>query len=228
MTSEKLCGSCKEVKSANAFGVECSRKDGLSSWCKPCKNMYNVSAKGRASKDAWRLSPEGVEYHKTYETAYMSDPLNHARKMSKQKNNRNQNPHRKRIDKEYTFKYTRREETKARKNEKRRQLRRTSVEYRMMERLRGRIKDVLKHRRPFSVSKSLGCTPVQLRTYLEDKFQPGMTWANWGLYGWHIDHIKPLASFDLTDPKQYQAAVHHTNLQPLWALDNLRKRDRNE
>jgi len=52
-----------------------------------------------------------------------------------------------------------------------------------------------------------------------------MNWDNWGIYGWHIDHIKPLASFDLTKREQLFEAVHYTNLQPLWANENLSKGD---
>lgn len=72
-------------------------------------------------------------------------------------------------------------------------------------------------------SKYLGCSVEELKKHLESKFQPGMTWDNHGLHGWHIDHIKPLASFDLTDLEQVRQACHYTNLQPLWAKDNLRK-----
>lgn len=71
--------------------------------------------------------------------------------------------------------------------------------------------------------KYLGCTIAELMTYLENQFQEGMSWDNHGLYGWHIDHIRPCASFDLTDKKQAKQCFHHTNLQPLWAEDNLRK-----
>ena len=76
-----------------------------------------------------------------------------------------------------------------------------------------------------SAVKDLGCSIDELKTYLESKFKPGMYWDNWSYDGWHIDHIKPLASFDLTDRKQLLEACHYTNLQPLWAKDNLIKSD---
>ena len=63
-----------------------------------------------------------------------------------------------------------------------------------------------------------------LRAWIESKFLPGMTWEN--RRQWHIDHIMPLAKFDLSDPAQQAAAFHYTNLQPLWAKDNLRKGDK--
>ena len=72
--------------------------------------------------------------------------------------------------------------------------------------------------------KDLGCTLDQLKKHLESQFKPGMTWDNHTLNGWHIDHIKPLSSFDLSDREQFLQAVHYTNLQPLWALENLTKR----
>ena len=71
--------------------------------------------------------------------------------------------------------------------------------------------------------KLLGCTVKDLKIYLEKRFRPGMTWNNHGLYGWHIDHIKPVSKFDLLDLEEQRRAFHYTNLQPLWALDNIRK-----
>lgn len=61
------------------------------------------------------------------------------------------------------------------------------------------------------------------KVYLESLFQPGMVWENYGNDGWHIDHVRPLSSFDLLDPVQFSQACHYTNLQPLWAKDNLSK-----
>ena len=67
----------------------------------------------------------------------------------------------------------------------------------------------------------LACSLDELRTHLESQFTDKMTWENYG--EWHIDHIRPCASFDLTDPEQQRQCFHFSNLQPLWAEDNLRK-----
>jgi hypothetical protein len=76
-----------------------------------------------------------------------------------------------------------------------------------------------------SFNKLVGCSSNHLKTHLEAQWEPGMTWANYGIHGWHIDHIRPCASFDLTDPEQQRECFHYTNLQPLWAAENIKKRD---
>lgn len=77
-----------------------------------------------------------------------------------------------------------------------------------------------------STFQYLGCSKSELRKYIEKQFKPGMTWKNHGLKGWHIDHIKPIASFDFTKEEDKQICFHYTNLQPLWWYDNLKKRDK--
>jgi hypothetical protein len=78
-----------------------------------------------------------------------------------------------------------------------------------------------------SVTKELGCSIQELRQHLEALFYPNsetgetMTWGNYGK--WHVDHIYPLSKLNLKDPKQFQMACRYTNLQPLWAHDNLVK-----
>jgi len=59
--------------------------------------------------------------------------------------------------------------------------------------------------------------------HIEKQFKPGMNWENYSLYGWHIDHIRPCASFDLTKEEEIQKCFHYSNLQPLWAEENLKK-----
>ena len=90
--------------------------------------------------------------------------------------------------------------------------------------LRGRIRDALAGKfRAGSPVRDLGCTLDELVAHIEAQWTEGMSWDTYGQRGWHIDHIKPLASFDLTDRGQFLEAAHYTNLQPLWAIDNLKK-----
>lgn len=108
--------------------------------------------------------------------------------------------------------------------DRKRKRRKEDPQFRLKERLRQRIgKAIRQDRRPGSAVRDLGCSIGDLKIYLESKFQPGMTWDNYGAFGWHIDHVKPLASFNLIDPVQFRQAVHYTNLQPLWRIDNIRK-----
>jgi hypothetical protein len=67
----------------------------------------------------------------------------------------------------------------------------------------------------------LGCNVLELKNHLEFQFKEGMSWNNHGLFGWHIDHIKPLSS--AKTEKELYILCHYTNLQPLWAKDNLSK-----
>jgi hypothetical protein len=104
--------------------------------------------------------------------------------------------------------------------------RRRDVDYRLRLTLRNRLCAAISRGKGKKIESSIslvGCTVFELRAHLESQFQPGMTWDNYGLHGWHIDHIIPCASFDLTDPEQQKACFHYTNLQPLWAEDNLKK-----
>ena len=71
----------------------------------------------------------------------------------------------------------------------------------------------------------LGCTYNEVKLHLEKQFTKGMSWDNWGRGGWHIDHIKPCSSFDLTKEKAQFKCFHYSNLQPLWESDNCAKGD---
>lgn len=91
-------------------------------------------------------------------------------------------------------------------------------------RLSQRLNKALKRSKKTKATMELvGCSKEVLITHLEAQFQEGMSWDNYGRNGWHIDHIKPCAAFDLTDVEQQKACFHYTNLQPLWAEDNMRK-----
>ena len=96
--------------------------------------------------------------------------------------------------------------------------------FKLKMRLRSRLKNaVIGDFKNGSAVQGLGCSIDEFKLYIQARFADGMTWDNWTTDGWHMDHIKPLASFDLTDRAQFLTACNFTNLQPLWALDNLSK-----
>ena len=86
----------------------------------------------------------------------------------------------------------------------------------------------IKIKKAGSSVKDLGCTLAELQIYIESKFEDWMTWDNHGKYDinkktWHLDHVIPLAKFNLEDRDSFLKAAHYTNLQPLDALKNLKK-----
>jgi hypothetical protein len=96
------------------------------------------------------------------------------------------------------------------------------IQLRIKHSLRNRTRLAIKNgQKAGSAVRDLGCSVEELKGHLEKKFRSGMTWDNYG--EWHIDHIKPLSSFNLTDREQFLRACHYTNLQPLWAEENLSK-----
>lgn len=79
-------------------------------------------------------------------------------------------------------------------------------------------------RKDSGIRELLGADLDAVKKHIEDQFVDGMSWENWSLDGWHIDHIIPLGS--AKDEKELRVLCHYTNLQPLWAFDNLSKGDR--
>lgn len=71
----------------------------------------------------------------------------------------------------------------------------------------------------------LGCDYPTFKAHIESKFENGMSWDNYGLKGWCIDHIIPISSFDMTDFEQVKMCFNYKNTQPLWAKDNNKKAD---
>lgn len=92
-------------------------------------------------------------------------------------------------------------------------------------RLRNRIRQAVKRskngKRAGSAVRDLGCSIADFKSFISSKFQDGMTWDNYG--EWHLDHIKPIALYDLSNRVHFLEVVHYTNYQPLWAQDNWRK-----
>ena len=175
--------------------------------CKKCEiekelNQFN---KDKDSKDGHRYKCREctkIEYNKYYE------------------NNRE-----KEITRQINYQANNRESMNIQRNKRHLERYYSDSLYKLEYNLRNRIKMFLKTTK-FNKIKSgtlsiVGCTTIELKEYLENQFVDGMSWDNHGLYGWHIDHIIPMSS--ATNEEDLYKLCHYTNLQPLWATDNLKK-----
>ena len=202
----KVCIKCNKVKSLADFYRRPQMKDGHRNECKDCEKeriRLRRVANPEKAKERSRLYRE-------------NNPENY-RKSSilYRKNNPGKTKESRQLFREKNPGYNSRR-TKERKA--------LDPEFAMMIRLRHRLSNVMRAVGGKKVDKTLeliGCTPRELCKHLAVQFQPGMGWENRHL--WHIDHKQPCSSFDLTDPEQQRQCFHYTNLQPLWAEDNLKK-----
>jgi hypothetical protein len=116
----------------------------------------------------------------------------------------------------------RRNATNARRDHIRRK---SDINYRLKRTLRTRIWHALKGLSKTKHTRELiGCSIEEFRDHIQSKWVMGMTWDNYGQ--WHIDHVTPCSAFDLSLAENQLKCFHYTNLQPLWAGDNLRKNNR--
>jgi len=204
----KYCNKCKTEKELTCFGKHRLHSDGLQSICKICKKqtdkIYSSIHKKEIllkAKDWYLLhKEERKEYMKKYNRINLSEiALNQHQKYLKNKSKN-------RIwSKDYV-----------------RNRCKTDICYRLKRYLSNRIyyalKDISKSE---STMKLVDCSIEFLKSFLESKFTVGMSWDNYGK--WHVDHIQPCITFDLSKPSEQLKCFNYTNLQPLWAKDNLRK-----
>jgi hypothetical protein len=108
--------------------------------------------------------------------------------------------------------------------------RKTNTQYRITNSLRCRLNYLLKNKNKIAPTLDLlGCSLGEFISHLERKFVEGMCWDNYGNPNgdhsdcWHIDHIKPCSSFDLTNEDEQRLCFHYSNMQPLWGIDNIKK-----
>lgn len=96
--------------------------------------------------------------------------------------------------------------------------------FRLLENMRTRLSILIKTHKGIKEQKTVeyfGCTLVELLEHLESQFEPGMSWENYGK--WHVDHIIPCSSFNHSVTEEVKKCWHFSNLQPLWAKENLVK-----
>ena len=168
----------------------------------------------------WR--EENEETKKEYQRKYYLENRETIDKRKKKYNEKN-----KEKIKLYAKKYREKNKKYFRNWEK--EKKKNDVNFKLASNVRIRVLKALKgNKKTQKTIKLLDCNINQLWNYLESKFESGMTKENHGLYGWHLDHKIPCSAFDLRCPIQQITCFHYSNLQPLWAKDNLKKGRKND
>lgn len=213
----KLCTKCKTEKEFSKFPKSKKDKSGLHSYCKSC---FNKISKITYRKNRKKILKKCIFYYlehkdkiKKYSKEYREAHLEHYKQLNK------------------NYYQSNKKQLNLRANKYQKSRNKNNASFKILKSLRSRLNQGLnginKSKRTLEL---LGCSVEFFKKHLESQFQEGMTWDNYGrgwngkgMQEWQIDHIRPCAMFDLTDPKQQEQCFHYTNLQPLWAKINFKK-----
>jgi len=239
----KVCLRCNIKKQFSEFSKDKVRKSGYHPYCKKCK--CEISKK---NKEGW--TDKQREEKRQYLKQYNKENFEQIKQIKKEYQDNNYE-HLKRKKQEYIEKNQEilkakkkiyRDVNKERLNAKQR-------EYYRNPKILKKLKDRYRRDPVRRINNSMSCgirqaikkqkaglhwesfvnyTIEDLITHLESKFKLGMTWNNYGKYGWHIDHIVPKTAFNITsnDCEDFKKCWSLNNLQPLWWIENLRKHNR--
>lgn len=191
----KICSKCKGEKEVCEFNKYKNTDDGLMVICRECVKIKNKMYRER----------DPLKYKESQKKYRDSNKDKEKNRISKWRND----------NKNKVTEYNNEYHKSRKKNDLIYKLRR-SIKNRVY--LYMKVKNITKQNKTFDI---VGCTPKSLKEHLEKQFKDNMNWDNYGLYGWHIDHIIPLSSAK-TEEEIYKLC-HYTNLQPLWAEENLKK-----
>ena len=194
---KKHCPMCDIWKNLNEYNKNSIRWDKLAGLCRDCHNNYKRDK--REKNDNYKKYDK--EYNETYKLSGRRKEVSRIRYENK---------------KDSILKKTIEYQKNKYNND---------PYYRLVFNMRSRVSKVLRQRnigKQHKIYELLGCSKKEFINYFESKFTEGMTWDQVGKEI-HIDHIKPCAKFDLTKKEEQEKCFHYTNLQPLWAKDNLSK-----
>lgn len=195
------------------------------------------NTRSNSHKKAKETNPDKLA--KWQETSYQNDK--EARKKDPERRKRRTEysanwakEHRPRI-RELDHKYWHEGNKKQKTYERKKKRKEVDLDFHLRENARSRANGLLKKafngKLPDDKYKSIvdlfGCSLECLSNHLRSQYKPGMTDANYGK-GWHMDHIKPCSLFDFTDKEQFKECWHYSNIQPLWAAENLAKSNKYE
>jgi hypothetical protein len=245
MATTKKCSKCNEEKEFGEFNKQKTSKYGLTSNCKICIKEYKKiyyqnnsdtirkktasyyeNNKEKASASQKIYSEKNKQVIKEWHAQYYNQNFERLREKQKEYYQNNK-PHV--LETCKTWKEANKDKMREWYTNWQRERRNNDISFRIRGTLHSRVVMAVKKKskKAFLTMDLIGCTIDQLRIFLEAEFTEGMTWKNYGRPkegpGWEIDHIRPCASFNLEDPEEQRKCFHWTNLQPLWARDNLSK-----
>jgi hypothetical protein len=217
---KKICCNCKEEKNVCEFGKLKSSKDGLMYHCRSCSSEktkeYRIKHQEKYKKYLEKNKEKMSKYLKEY-NKINKDKIVKLRK-EHYLNNRDEI-----LTKNKQYHKNNKERIRARKNNYTKYKMDTDILYYLKHISRKRIynflkkKELIKNNKTFDI---IGCSPEFLKNYIENLFSDGMSWEIMGKKI-HIDHIIPLSSAKTEE--QIYKLCHYSNLQPLWAEDNIKK-----
>ena len=226
----KLCNCCGLVKSTDFFHKNKSKKNGLQDHCKDCRKIKSAQNKNKRKEYRQKWYQKNVEKVKSIENLRYHNnksEINEKRKKLYHEDDLVRSKVREQQRKYYeNNKESFSENSKIwveKNRDKRNEISKKHYhQYKSLMICRRLVKRVIKYlgtEKEGTTLEILNYSPLELKENIEFKFTEGMSWENYG--EWHIDHIKPISSFDKTeDPKVINSL---DNLQPLWAFDNLSK-----
>lgn len=203
----KKCANCGEIKSAtnDYFGNSTKSKDGLKHTCKTCRKQKEYS---NQIEHIARVRKKHYEENKL-------------EILKKHKKYRAKNKERYQL---YDAQYYKDNKIAIKENVKTNMYARLKIDvnYKLLVRYRTRLYKAVKgYDKSKTTRELIGCSVEELKKHLESQFTEGMTFENYGK--WHVDHIIPCSSFDFSKEEEQRKCFNYKNLQPLWAIDNLRK-----
>lgn len=224
---EKICNKCRNLIPISEFYK--SRNS-----CKKCIRIYIESRKDKIKENSakyYSLNKERISKNSKIYHLNNKEKLKITQKRWKEKNLEHHlsvvraylHKNSTKI-KEQRKKYRAKENFKLNANKWAREKRKNDLNYRLILALRNGACQVIKFgRKPKKTMELLGCSVKEFHEYIEKQFQTGMNWGNWGKgHGkWNIDHIKPVCSFDFSNPKSWDECFHHSNMQPMWWYENI-------
>lgn len=193
----KICSKCEISKPNKEFNKDKNRKDGLRCQCKECDKKYRKN-----NRDAI------IQYNREYRRINKKEIENRRKIRLLKKSN-----------------YEKYKVKQKRAQDKRRSIIKNKISDNISLMVRQSLKRVSASKNGCHWETLVGYTIEKLKKHLESQFTEGMGWKNYGLYGWHIDHKKPISSFhfDSLKDREFKKCWALENLQPLWAKENLSK-----